>query len=625
MQKRGEITAFLSMVLLCVVSLMCGLIESARLAGAHYYLKLAADSAMDSVFSGYHRGVWEDYKLFFLEYEDAAELEDLWLGFAKPYEETHGWYPFQLESAEAEELVGVAEHGGEHVKQEILDYMQYGIWDIDTDELHAADLLRNIKEASAAGEISNAYGEHTKEAVRLEKALEAVAGNLKEQQELWDDAMSCLQDWDGSGFRKQAKNLEKTIGKLPGLVKTYGKRADALRESLEETRREMSVRTAELSPEIRAAMEEEIASYASYVEQDGERRQEITGLYEAEAGNRDLISRAVDRSREVEKMIDDWESSHEEDDDEPDRSGLWASVEGIWAQIRIPVLSCAFGVKDKEKEGLLEQIAKMADFDLLTLVMPEGKEVSRAVLDTADFLAPPENGTDAGLIERLLTGEYMDRFLTDFLSEEKKQVQYEEEYVINGKNSDEENLKETVKSLLTIREGMNLIHILSDAEKRQEAKALAAAVTGAVGLAPLTGVVAFFVMTVWALGEALMDVKTLLEGKHVPLMKTRATWKLKLEQLLDIGKQGKLGGGGEDQDGLDYEGYLKILLFLGEPGTIYYRLLNVIQMNTRRKQPDFSISHCAWKLKLRGKAKGKHLFFSGGGRYSMEVVTDKAY
>ena len=55
MRKSGQITVFLSLVMLCVCSLVCGLVESARTAGAGWYLKMAADSAMDSVFSGYHR------------------------------------------------------------------------------------------------------------------------------------------------------------------------------------------------------------------------------------------------------------------------------------------------------------------------------------------------------------------------------------------------------------------------------------------------------------------------------------------------------------------------------------------------------------------------------------------
>ena len=59
MRKKGQITVFFSLALLCVFSLMCGLLESARTAGARCYLKLAADSSMDSVFSRYHKEAWE--------------------------------------------------------------------------------------------------------------------------------------------------------------------------------------------------------------------------------------------------------------------------------------------------------------------------------------------------------------------------------------------------------------------------------------------------------------------------------------------------------------------------------------------------------------------------------------
>lgn len=91
MRKSGQITVFLSLVMLCVCSLVCGLVESARTAGAGWYLKMAADSAMDSVFSGYHRAAWEQYRLFLLEYEDEDEPGSTWLKHMEPYMETHGW------------------------------------------------------------------------------------------------------------------------------------------------------------------------------------------------------------------------------------------------------------------------------------------------------------------------------------------------------------------------------------------------------------------------------------------------------------------------------------------------------------------------------------------------------
>ena len=49
MRKRGEITVFLTMILVCVWALLCGLVESARTAGARCYLRQALDSSMRCV------------------------------------------------------------------------------------------------------------------------------------------------------------------------------------------------------------------------------------------------------------------------------------------------------------------------------------------------------------------------------------------------------------------------------------------------------------------------------------------------------------------------------------------------------------------------------------------------
>lgn len=53
---------------------------------------------------------------------------------------------------------------------------------------------------------------------------------------------------------------------------------------------------------------------------------------------------------------------------------------------------------------------------------------------------------------------------------------------------------------------------------------------------PLVEVVAVLVMGVWALGEAIADVKALYAGGKVPLVKRKEDWKLSLDQLLDFGK-----------------------------------------------------------------------------------------
>lgn len=628
MQKSGQITVFLSLALLCIFSLMCGLIESARMAGARCYLKLAADSAMDSVFSEYHREAWDQYRLFLLEAKDEKEIKDSWNQFMEPYMDSSGWYGMAMESAEVSDRVSITDDGGSHLDKEILDYMKYGIIKDMPDADGAADLLKNLKEASSVESLSQSYSGHTKEAVRLERALEDINDCLRAQKDYWETAQRQLGNYNGSGFRETAQKLKREMDRIPSLVTTYGKRADQLKKNLDETKRKNDALSKNISPEMQKAMAEEANSYETYVNQDGPRRNQVEALPEHMDIQKTVIQQAMERAEEVEDTIDNWVYDDEEDSG-PDLNELWGSVEDIWNRIQISVLSYSNGVKDPEKQRILEQIEGFAEQGLLNLVLPEGSQVSKGMVNSDSFPSASMSaleGASINLLERLVFEEYCSRFLTNFCSEEEKEFKYELEYLISGKTNDEDNLKRVVTELVAIREGMNLIHILSDSEKRQEANALASVITGVTGLAPLTGVIAFFIMTVWALGEAIVDVKMLLEGKKTAFIKSRETWNLTLSSLLELGKTGKSSGGKAGDKGIDYTGYLKLLMFLSDQKVQNYRLMDMIQWNLCKSQGDFRMENCVYQAEIKGNVKAKHLFFGGSDPYyPLDVRTEKAY
>lgn len=628
MQKSGQITVFLSLALLCIFSLMCGLIESARMAGARCYLKLAADSAMDSVFSEYHREAWDQYRLFLLEAKDEKEIKDSWNQFMEPYMDSSGWYGMAMESAEVSDRVSITDDGGSHLDKEILDYMKYGIIKDMPDADGAADLLKNLKEASSVESLSQSYSGHTKEAVRLERALEDINDCLRAQKDYWETAQRQLGNYNGSGFRETARKLKREMDRIPSLVTTYGKRADQLKKNLDETKRKNEALSKNISPEMQKAMAEEANSYETYVNQDGPRRNQVEALPEHMDIQKIVIQQAMERAEEVEDTIDNWVYDDEEDSG-PDLNELWGSVEDIWNRIQISVLSYSNGVKDPEKQRILEQIEGFAEQGLLNLVLPEGSQVSKGMVNSDSFPSASMSaleGASINLLERLVFEEYCSRFLTNFCSEEEKEFKYELEYLISGKTNDEDNLKRVVTELVAIREGMNLIHILSDSEKRQEANALASVITGVTGLAPLTGVIAFFIMTVWALGEAIVDVKMLLEGKKAAFIKSRETWNLTLSSLLELGKTGKSSGGKAGDKGIDYTGYLKLLMFLSDQKVQNYRLMDMIQWNLCKSQGDFRMENCVYQAEIKGNVKAKHLFFGGSNPYyPLDVRTEKAY
>ena len=210
------------------------------------------------------------------------------------------------------------------------------------------------------------------------------------------------------------------------------------------------------------------------------------------------------------------------------------------------------------------------------------------------------------LPETALLHEYAAGFYTNFLSEEERHVKYEQEYLLSGSASDRENLKNTVNQIIAIREAMNLMSLLKDPEKRREAELLAAAITGASGIAPLVSVTTFFILTVWALAESVEDVKALLEGGKVPFLKQGREWRVSLTGLAESGTGlfRELGASGNEGEGLDYQSYLKLLFWLSGLPKKEYRMMDMIQKNIRTSQPSFLMRKCAYRLEAEYKGRG---------------------
>ena len=278
MKKSGQITVFLSMILLCIAALLCGLMEAARTAGARCYLRVAADSALDSVMAGYHRELWARYRILLREFDGKEELEDEFSRYFDGYLEAAGWYPAERLSVSADQVTLVTDDGGDHLRQEVLDYMKYGVWMLDFSEDQAGEVLDGIREAGAVQETSRLYGACSAQALELEEAIETIDSIQQSQKELWETGRRQLADRNGRGFLNTGEALLKELGKVPGAVAEYSRRADRLQSQLESVYGEIQEKMEEMTPGMKAAAEEEYGRYQSYTSKDGERRGEIEGL-----------------------------------------------------------------------------------------------------------------------------------------------------------------------------------------------------------------------------------------------------------------------------------------------------------------------------------------------------------
>lgn len=160
------------------------------------------------------------------------------------------------------------------------------------------------------------------------------------------------------------------------------------------------------------------------------------------------------------------------------------------------------------------------------------------------------------------------------------------EYLICGRESDSENMKETVNKLIAIRLPINYAYLLTDAKKEGELKSLAWSLFLATGIPE--PILKHLLAGAWAYVEAVAEVRNLLRGNRMAFMKNSDNW------ITDLGnlEESVYGEGVTDEQGLSYKDYLLILLSL-RMDDAYYRMMDIMGLNAGQEDKNFSIEHAA--------------------------------
>lgn len=258
------------------------------------------------------------------------------------------------------------------------------------------------------------------------------------------------------------------------------------------------------------------------------------------------------------------------------------------------------GLPKKEvKEGIYEEVPLDNPADIanatrssgvLNLVLDDPSQVSTVKVDLKDYISYRSVMRGWGLCEEAadISGSPDELVFEAYLFEkygyygqelDKSLLKYQIEYILAGMDTDWQNLEQVAKRLLRWREAANILYILSDGSKIAEAEAMALALT-AVALCPeLAEPVKYTILFAWAYVESLQDVRTLLKGGRVPIMKTASDWKTGINSIKNV--RGSLS----DDDGgrgLNYKEYLQIMLFLQNKEKRTYRAMDIIEMDIRR-------------------------------------------
>lgn len=252
----------------------------------------------------------------------------------------------------------------------------------------------------------------------------------------------------------------------------------------------------------------------------------------------------------------------------------------------------------------------------------EGREVGyteKGLIDAAS-LASKLGVVGIELRDSLFINEYiMDVFncyITQLKEDEKritdgfkktrsKFFDYEAEYIVYGKSSQQQNLTDAKKDLLLTRFVLNLIYVYTEPQLLKRATVIAATLS-----APLAGaslpIIKTMVLAGWAMGYAVDDSRELMAGKEIPIMK-------KQEELK-----------------AEYRDYLRFFLLLraSDKEEQLYRIMDLIQLNFYKQLPAdvaFTTKEFYSNLGIEGIYSIKYLFMkmpyvqsqmtSAGGRY----------
>lgn len=268
---------------------------------------------------------------------------------------------------------------------------------------------------------------------------------------------------------------------------------------------------------------------------------------------------------------------------------------------------------------------------LLRLVLGEESELSHNVFTTEGLIQSrvkkgqvnqgnilrKELSAPEQLAERFLFQEYLLRYLGRYGKEnEQDTLRYQTEYLIAGQESDVDNLRGVINRLCLMREAANAIHLLTDKTKHNQIKAAAEFVCTLILLPELSSLLEGAIVLGWAFAESVYDLKTLLAGGRVPLLKDEDSWHYGLEAAL----KGELRDQGRGDKGLTYEDYLRIMMMLGDKETLTLRAMNMVEADIRSTPGNsaFRLDGCYVELEAR-------LEFCSRYGYSYEITRRKKY
>lgn len=259
------------------------------------------------------------------------------------------------------------------------------------------------------------------------------------------------------------------------------------------------------------------------------------------------------------------------------------------------------GVSSTKATNLFDTLDQLVSLPLLTQIFGGTSSLSQSSVDTDDYLshrsvhegdgATAENSHGYTKANEIVFDLYAFEKCGNYANPlEKSELSYQIEYLLYGKESDLENLEKTVQTLFLIRLAANLIAIMKDSEKKSEASKWGYAIAILCLHPDMEPLFTTAVLLIWTYMESLQDMKTLMNGGKVPLIKTSSQWQTQIISIFSNDTSSQ-----SEQEGLSYEQYLHLLLYTTvNEETKNERLMDIMEMDIRKTEgnEEFQMDWC---------------------------------
>ena len=326
--------------------------------------------------------------------------------------------------------------------------------------------------------------------------------------------------------------------------------------------------------------------------------------------------------RTVDEVKSEWIARHEEPDAAENESG-------------------AVGWDFFELDGMLGGTRHIQNSGMLNAVFADvsGISVGRSNLQSGLVERKKESGTmylkaEKDWYQKMLVLAYMEKYFANYRNPKAGHfLNYEMEYVLCGENNEWENLEGALEKIMLIREAANVLYLLRDEEKMALTESVASVIGLLAGENPaIVKVIQMGIVGAWAYLESVLDVRSLVSGDSIPLIKSEKEWTTDLTDLLTgIDKNVKAR---ECAKGLNYTDYLVRLLFFSDNHKMAYRMMEAMEMGmqTQEEYGNCRMDHMLVMLRFKVQFESTPVFSSlvstgqvYRGKYVFEKEIERSY